>query len=138
MNYKVSILSASLLTLPLSGCVTTSADGVKLTQEHATVVSGKRTQIRKSWSVANDCSSQGSPDVRVTQRPAHGDVSIMKEKIFPDTRNRLAKCRTQKVMGTTAYYTSDSGHVGPDQLRLRQSYPTGGVTDTEVHIKVVR
>ncbi len=61
MKYKIAVLSASLLTLPLSGCVTTSADGVKVTQAHVTVAAGERTQIRKNWSIANDCSADGLP-----------------------------------------------------------------------------
>ncbi len=136
MNYKIAILSASILSLPLSGCVTTGADGVKTNRSQVTVVSGERTQIRRNWSVDNDCSSQGLPKVRVLEGPAHGQVSIVTEKLFPNTRR--AKCRTQKVMGTVTYYTPDKGYVGPDRVKLRQSYPVNGVDDTKIDINVVR
>ncbi|KTR05071.1 hypothetical protein NS365_13760 [Aureimonas ureilytica] len=139
MRYKIAALSASLLTLPLSGCVTTSADGVKVTQAHVTVAAGERTQIRKNWSIANDCSADGLPKVRVTQPPAHGQISIVNEDVYPNTTSRrFAKCRTHKVKGTATYYTPNKGYVGNDQVRLRQSYVVDGVTDTDVYIKVVR
>ena len=137
MKYRIAVLSASLLTLPLSGCVTTGSDGVKSFPKQVLAASGERTRIRQDWSIKNDCSQDGLPKVRVPAAPAHGQVSIVEEGVFPNSR-RLPKCRTKKVAGIATYYTSDPGYLGSDHLRLRQSYSGGDVTDTDVHIKVVR
>ncbi len=89
--------------------------------------SGKQIKLGFFGSANPDCSSAGDPTVRVTQTPEHGRVSTPAARDFPtfSQSNVRSVCNTRRLPGRVAWYTSQRGFVGTDQVVLEVFYTSG-------------
>jgi hypothetical protein len=135
---KFFVLTAtSIAAATLSSCVT-SPDGVRHDYSHKVAVGGERTRTGNSWNLNSDCTAKTVPNVRVTQKPQHGKVEIIREPLFPSSTGDYKKCSSVKVLGVVGYYTAAPSYVGQDSFTVRDSFGDGRVEDTTVTINVVR
>ncbi|TCU14754.1 hypothetical protein EV132_108124 [Rhizobium sullae] len=137
---RISILSIAAMSLSasLSGCTTTSPDGLVRYKARRSVVSGERTKIGAAWNLNPDCTAKTVPDVRVRQAPKHGKVENLRELAFPSATDEYEKCNGTKVPAVVGYYTSKQGFVGKDRIVVRTSYKDGNVDEQVLDIAVVK
>jgi len=97
-------------------------------RQEETVVSGRKTQINNYFSIQSDCSSNGYPEVRVSKRPEHGEVTTeqsTKAAAYPASNPR-SKCNGRQLPTTALFYTSTPAFLGKDHFQVEVIFPTGG------------
>ncbi|WP_271023074.1 hypothetical protein [Rhizobium sp. RCAM05973] len=133
---SLSFVSA-IAALSLTGCVTTSVDGVKQRPHNQVVTSGKREKIGQSWHLNPDCSVSRLPTARVIEEPQHGKVSVVNQKgLVATAKGQFARCNSLRLPVTAIYYQSAPGYVGSDKLVARVSYGDGYVVDKIYWLRV--
>lgn len=135
-RFLLSFVSA-IAAISLSGCVTTSADGVRQIPHDHVVKSGKREQIRQSWHLNPDCTVSHVPTVRVIELPRHGTATISDEKgLISKAKGQFARCNSLKLPVAGIYYQSAPGYIGRDKFIARVSYGDGHVVDRIESIRI--
>lgn len=83
-------------------------------------ISGERRQILEFYFVNPDCSSSGTPVIKVAKPPQHGKVEIVEGTAFADfaKTSNFAACNAKKVTATLVFYTSEPGYLGDDEIAL--------------------
>lgn len=121
------------VTIALSA---TAAQGQTRTK---TVVSGRQLKLNFFYSVKPDCSSGGRPTIRVTRAPEHGRVPVAENTDFPNfpSSNVRSACNRRRVPVTTAYYVSQRGFVGTDNVQTEAIFADGSLTQRSYTINVV-
>lgn len=137
---QIFILSIAGMSVSasLSGCTTTSPDGLVRNKAHRSVVSGERTKIGSAWNLNPDCSAKTVPDVRVREAPKYGKLENLRELAFPSATDEYEKCNGTKIPAVVGYYTSEKGFVGKDRIVVRTSYKDGNVDEQVLDITVVK
>ena len=106
-----------LLSLSLLLVAATTARAADIPR---TVPSGTNQRIDFLASVNPDCSSIGTPTVRLVTGPDHGVVTTDKARDFlpfPKSNPR-SRCNSRRVAGLKLFYRSKSAFFGVDRVGL--------------------
>jgi hypothetical protein len=89
-------------------------------------VSGKPMIVWEGYAINPDCTTMGQMTFRLT-RPAHGQVSLQKAKVFPHfpPSNPRNICNNRTVPGQRATYTSTANYTGRDGFSYDVIGPAG-------------
>jgi hypothetical protein len=131
MRVSIGISVAAIL---LASTVPTWAQTATLA-----AVSGKPVKlIFFTDSINPDCSVSGTTTIRITQAPQHGTTRIAKTSEFPNFRtpNIRSHCNLRRVGGSSAFYTSQRGYAGTDNVSLEIISSRGGLTKRNYFINV--
>lgn len=137
-NIFILSIAAMSVSASLSGCTTTSSDGLVRYQTNVSVASGERTKLGVAWNLNPDCSAKAVPEVRVREAPKHGKLENLRELAFPNAKGEYKKCNSTKIPATVGYYTSEKGFIGKDRIVVRTSYKDGVVDDRVLNITVIQ
>lgn len=129
-------LFSLFVALSISGCVTTSPDGVRQVRHEVTAKSGRRERVGNAWRINPDCSVTRVPHVRVTQPPTHGRLALVPARAPVTGAKRLVKCNSVEVPMIGYYYQSNPTYVGEDRFTVRVSSGSGAVNDSITNIQV--
>ncbi len=93
-----------------------------------TVPSGNNQRIDFFASVNPECSSSGTPTVRLVDGPSNGVVTIdrVRDFLFFHKRNVRARCNGRRLAGLKLLYPSTTEHFGVDKVRLLVISESGG------------
>ena len=94
---------------------------------HKTVPEDQTVTLTFATSVNPDCTTPGTPVVRVSGEPVHGVVAIVPRKgfaAFPSANPRSA-CNKIKIAGVGADYTPTAGFTGSDLVTLDMIFADG-------------
>ena len=102
------------------------------------VLCGRALKLYHAYSTNPDCTASGTVEMRVSQSPEHGRVSIHRAAVFPrfPDSNVRSVCNRRRVPGVEATYVSQRGYVGSDYVALEVFYPAGRVVSVRVPINV--
>jgi hypothetical protein len=102
------------------------------------VVSGGTVNLGFFASVNPDCSSAGTPTVRITQQPRHGRVVVVRTRDFTSfsLSNPRSACNSRRVSGVSIRYISQRGYTGYDSLSGETFYQSGTYRSGTVNITV--
>jgi hypothetical protein len=103
-----------------------------------TVPSGKNQRIDFLASVNPDCSSMGTPTVRLVEGPNNGVVTTDKAKDFlPFPKGNVrSRCNGRRVSGLKIFYQSTVEFFGVDRMRLLVISASGGEREATYVIQV--
>lgn len=137
MRFPLVAFASVIVAISVSGCVTTSADGVRQVSHDRTATSGHRERVGRAWHINPDCSTAGAPTIRIVEPPAHGKLTLVAEReVLTDAKGRFAKCNSLKLPVIGYYYQSIAGYSGSDRFTLRVSFGNGKVSDSIINIQV--
>lgn len=137
MRSPLVAFSLVIVAISASGCVTTSADGVRQVSHDKSVTSGHRERVGRAWHINPDCSTAGAPTIRVVEPPTHGKLTLVAEKeALTGAKGGFAKCNSTKQSMIDYYYQSSPGYSGSDTFTLRISFGNGTVKDSVTGIQV--
>ena len=79
------------------------------------------------YNTSPDCTGAGYADVRITQQPQNGRVSVVKTSSFPTfpPSNVRYVCNTRQVPGIEVRYSSKAGFIGTDYVAMESIFPHG-------------
>jgi hypothetical protein len=102
------------------------------------VMSGHPLVLYRAYATNPDCTAFGPVEMRLSQPPEHGRVSIHSAGVFPQfpDSNVRSVCNRHRVRGVEATYVSQRGYLGPDYVALEVFYPAGRVVSVRVPIQV--
>ena len=103
-----------------------------------TVPSGKNQRIDFLASVNPDCSSMGTPTVRLVEGPDNGVVTTDKAKDFlPFPKGNIrSRCNGRRVSGLKIFFQSTTEFFGVDRVRLLVLSASGGEREATYVIQV--
>ena len=106
--------------------------------QYLTAISGKPLKLNFSNTTNPDCSSDREPEVRLTQAPAHGRVTIAKARDFPTfaRQNLRYACNARRVAGTRTVYVSRRGYIGTDSVAIEIIFASGNTARRSYSINV--
>lgn len=107
-------------------------------QFQKTAVTGKPVILNSVFFVAPDCSGAGYAEVRITQQPQNGRVSLTKKPGFPafPPSNVRHACNTRRVPGVEIRYVSKAGFIGQDYVAIESIFPDGSTLSRRYAITV--
>ena len=102
-------------------------------------VSGKPMIVYRAWATNPDCTSAGKVEIRVTEGPEHGRLSLRRGGVFPNfaQSNVRSACNRRRVPGVEVIYVSQRGYVGPDNVVIEVFYPGGRGVRVHTPIQVM-
>jgi len=100
--------------------------------------SGMQLKLYFASSTNPDCTAAGSPTIKLVAAPQHGHTRISAARDFVTFResNVRSVCNTRRVAGTSAFYVSQRGYVGPDQTTIEVIWPSGRLVHVTYDISV--
>jgi hypothetical protein len=103
------------------------------------VVSGKPLIVYWTAATNPDCTSAGNVEIRVTEGPEHGRLTIRRAGVFPNfpESNPRSACNRRRVPGVEVIYTSQRGYVGSDNIVLEAFFPQGRGVRVRTPIQVM-
>jgi hypothetical protein len=101
-------------------------------------ISGVVQSIDFFYSVNPDCSSPGSPVVRLVTPPQNGQLTIGEDGGYPSfpKESQFYSCNTRKTPGVRVSYVSRAGYVGQDSAAIEVIYPGGAYKTGQYSITV--
>jgi len=92
-----------------------------------TAIAGHPVKLYTGYSTNPDCTSEGDLQVRVTQAPQHGRITVKTAGVFPNfpASNVRSACNRRRVPGVLVHYVSERGYSGFDQLGFQVIFPNG-------------
>ena len=117
-------IPAIALFCGLASVVSAQAPGVERSFKGP---SGKNIQIGLYLNVRSDCTSGPLPTIRLSGLPEHGKVMVKRAKV---SATNLRQCLALEVPGLVAFYQSNPGFAGTDNLTLEVKFP-GGRTEIQ-------
>jgi hypothetical protein len=128
--------NAAAWTWPTPANPMRPANTIELTRVAA---SGQRLRLDFLYSIAPDCSSAGTTDVRIREAPRAGTVTIENGQgftNFPSDSPAFA-CNSRMSDGTLVFYQTTSHLGGGDSITLDITDPQGIVSTRHYAIVVV-
>ena len=100
--------------------------------------SGAPLKLYFAASTNPDCTAAGHPTIKLVVAPQHGRTRISAARDFAafSERNVRSVCNTRRVAGTSAYYVSQRGYVGPDSTTIEVIWPSGRLLHATYDISV--
>jgi hypothetical protein len=113
--------------------MTSSADA-----QTRTAIVGRPLKISSINSTNPDCTTEGRVEIRVTQPPQHGRVTVRYTGVFPNfpASNVRSACNRRRVPGVEVYYVADKGYSGSDSVAIRAISAMGTPHDSTVWLNV--
>lgn len=110
----MTALALLALTASPAAAVTRSSNFEK------TALSGQEIYLYGGSTLDPDCSSEGRDSLRAISGPSHGNIRIVRGKVFAhySKKDERAKCNSRKVDGLKAFYRSKPGFKGWDHVTL--------------------
>jgi hypothetical protein len=89
--------------------------------------SGKPLRLYTATWANPNCSSAGTIEVRVPNRPEHGRISIVRKRVYPGypVANPRSVCNRRGAPGVEVNYISLRGYTGPDRVSIEVINPNG-------------
>lgn len=137
---KTLVAIVGFTILSLSSCNSVpgaSPSGNRKTTASQSVVSGDRIRLGAAYSFSLSCASNGVPNTKVMQAPAHGRLEFKRERVNPAANGDFEKCSAQKIKSLVAYYTADSNYAGKDKIVVRVLYDDGHYVENTINITVI-
>ena len=97
-----------------------------------------RIVVGEFYHIERDCSNAGFAQVKLTQQPKHGRVTVIQTKAFPsfDDDNPRARCNQRRVPSVHVRYQANKGFTGADSLVFDVYYSDGDRWRRTVNIAV--
>lgn len=137
MNSLLAGFVSIIVAISMSGCATTSSDGVRQVRFDKTAKTGQRQSVGHNWHLNPDCTVTHVPNVRVIEPPLHGSLALVREQaVVTNAKGLFAKCNSLKLPMIGYYYQSTPGYIGKDRFVARVAFGDGNVKDRVTSIKV--
>jgi hypothetical protein len=129
---RKSIILASVAAL-LAPIATAHAQTVS-----RAAASGAPLKLFFASSTNPDCTAAGHPTIKLVAAPQHGHTRIGAARDFATFRegNVRSVCNTRRLAGTSAYYVSQRGYLGPDSTTIEVIWPSGRLLHVTYNISV--
>ena len=102
-------------------------------------LSGTRQQIAEFYFVNPDCSTNGTPTLKMAKAPQHGTIEVVQGTAFADFAKTSTEgaCNGKKVPATLIFYTSEPGFIGADSVAFERIGVAGayGYHDYTINVR---
>lgn len=121
-------------------CLAKTADAVELPSATVTpvVLSEARTLVWSAYSHNPDCSVNEVPVVRITKRPANGEVEIEEGSGYSHypKDSQLYECNKQQTLMSNTFYTSKKSFKGSDNFEVEVFFTAGNSRKVRFRVTV--
>jgi len=124
------VLSGAIVVL--AGMIGAAAQE-RVVQRSIKGATGKDVRVGAYINVLPDCSSGPLPTIRLLKPPAHGQVTVKKDKV---NATNYKQCLALEVPGYIAFYRSAPDFIGDDPFTLEVRFPAGRTELEEITISV--
>lgn len=115
----------------IAGCETPKPVPVRIpgapTPTARAAISGVAQNINDQYSINPDCTSAGTPTMKILEAPMHGTITFIQETGYTNFSrdNQRFECNKLQLPMVKVIYTSFPDYVGSDNAKVMAIYPGG-------------